>query len=151
MSLDPLRIGIVGAGNIGHALAVRFAAAGHEVVLSNSRGPNTLAGVVASIEGNVGVGTVAEAARFGDVVAVALMTSGRLRAGAPKLGSCSHPAVGGSTTRTAPTDHTMVARPAAPRLVPRHGARASSYERGIGATQRAFTSKSEVMVMEGLP
>ena len=37
-----MRIGIIGAGNIGHALAVRFAAAGHQVMLSNSRGPDTL-------------------------------------------------------------------------------------------------------------
>jgi 8-hydroxy-5-deazaflavin:NADPH oxidoreductase len=69
---DPMRIGIVGAGNIGHALAVRFASAGHEVMLSNSRGPDSLADVVASIQGNVGAGTVAAAARFGDVVAVAI-------------------------------------------------------------------------------
>jgi 8-hydroxy-5-deazaflavin:NADPH oxidoreductase len=67
-----VRLGIVGAGNIGHALAARFAAAGHEVMLSNSRGPDTLARVVAAIDGNVRAGTVAEAARFGDVVAVAI-------------------------------------------------------------------------------
>jgi 8-hydroxy-5-deazaflavin:NADPH oxidoreductase len=67
-----MRIGIVGAGRIGHALAVRFAAAGHEVMLSNSRGPDTLAEVVASIEGDVRAGTVADAARFGEVVAVAI-------------------------------------------------------------------------------
>jgi 8-hydroxy-5-deazaflavin:NADPH oxidoreductase len=67
-----MRIGIVGAGMIGHALGVRFAAAGHEVMLSNSRGPDTLAGIVASVQGNVHAGTVAEAARFGEVVAVAI-------------------------------------------------------------------------------
>jgi predicted dinucleotide-binding enzyme len=71
-SIRPVRLGIVGAGNIGHALAVRFAAAGHEVMLGNSRGPDTLATVVAAIDGNVRAGTVAEAARFGDVVAVAI-------------------------------------------------------------------------------
>jgi 8-hydroxy-5-deazaflavin:NADPH oxidoreductase len=71
-SKDRMRIGIVGAGRIGHALAVRFAAVRHEVMLSNSRGPDTLAEVVASIGGNVRAGTVAEAARFGDVVAVAI-------------------------------------------------------------------------------
>ena len=67
-----MRIGIIGAGNIGHALAVRFAAAGHQVMLSNSRGPDTLTGVVASVQGDVRAGTVAEAARFGEVVAVAI-------------------------------------------------------------------------------
>jgi 8-hydroxy-5-deazaflavin:NADPH oxidoreductase len=66
-----MRLGIVGAGNIGRALAARFAAAGHEVMLSNSRGPETLARSAAAIDGNVRAGTVAEAARFGDVVAVA--------------------------------------------------------------------------------
>jgi predicted dinucleotide-binding enzyme len=67
-----VRIGIVGAGSIGHALAVRFAAARHEVMLSNSRGPDTLADVVASIPGRVSAGTVTDAARFGDVVAIAI-------------------------------------------------------------------------------
>jgi hypothetical protein len=41
----------------------RFAAAGHQVMLSNSRGPDTLTAVVASIQGDVRAGTVAEAAR----------------------------------------------------------------------------------------
>jgi 8-hydroxy-5-deazaflavin:NADPH oxidoreductase len=66
------RIGIVGAGRIGQALAVRFAGAGHEVMLSNSRGPDTLTGVLASLPGDVRAGTVPEAARFGQLVAVAI-------------------------------------------------------------------------------
>jgi 8-hydroxy-5-deazaflavin:NADPH oxidoreductase len=67
-----MKVGIVGAGSIGQALAVRFAAAGHEVMLSNSRGPETLVDVVASIPGPVHAGTVTEAARFGAVVAIAI-------------------------------------------------------------------------------
>jgi 8-hydroxy-5-deazaflavin:NADPH oxidoreductase len=67
-----MRIGIIGAGRIGHALAVRFTAAGHQVMVSNSRGPDTLTAVVAAIPGDVRAGTVAEAARFGEVVAVAI-------------------------------------------------------------------------------
>jgi predicted dinucleotide-binding enzyme len=67
-----MRIGFVGAGRIGRALAVRFATAGHDVMLSNSRGPDTLAGLVASVPGSARAGTVAEAARFGQVVAVAI-------------------------------------------------------------------------------
>jgi predicted dinucleotide-binding enzyme len=51
---------------------VRFAAEGHQVMLSNSRGPDTLAAVVASIQGDVRAGTVPEAARFGEIVAVAI-------------------------------------------------------------------------------
>jgi 8-hydroxy-5-deazaflavin:NADPH oxidoreductase len=79
------RIGVVGAGMIGQAVAVRFSAAGHDVMLSNSRGPDTLSGVVAGVQtaagaqrgasekrGSVRAGTVPEAARFGDLVAVAI-------------------------------------------------------------------------------
>ena len=69
-----MKIGIIGAGRIGHALAVRFAGVGHEVMLSNSRGPDTLGDVVASVEGNVSAGTVEEAARFGDMDTVAIPT-----------------------------------------------------------------------------
>jgi 8-hydroxy-5-deazaflavin:NADPH oxidoreductase len=69
-----MKIGIIGAGRIGHALGVRFAKAGHGVMLSNSRGPDTLDGVVASIEGSVRAGTVEEAVRFGDLAAVAIPT-----------------------------------------------------------------------------
>jgi hypothetical protein len=42
-----MNIGIVGAGNIGSALAARLVELGHEVVISNSRGPETLADAVA--------------------------------------------------------------------------------------------------------
>ena len=40
------RIGIIGAGHIGGTLAGLFVDAGHEVAVSNSRGPETLAGLV---------------------------------------------------------------------------------------------------------
>lgn len=38
-----MKIGIIGAGNIGSALTRRFRAAGHEVAVANSRGPQSLA------------------------------------------------------------------------------------------------------------
>jgi hypothetical protein len=41
-----MKIGIVGAGNIGALLARKFAAAGHSVKLSNSRGPESLVDIV---------------------------------------------------------------------------------------------------------
>jgi predicted dinucleotide-binding enzyme len=69
-----MRIGIVGAGRVGRALSVVLAAAGHEVMLSNSRGPDTLADVVGSIAETVRAGTVPEAAGFGDIAAVAIPT-----------------------------------------------------------------------------
>ena len=37
-----MKIGIIGAGKIGGALAIRLVALGHDVVISNSRGPQTL-------------------------------------------------------------------------------------------------------------
>ncbi|WP_169737042.1 NAD(P)-binding domain-containing protein, partial [Deinococcus pimensis] len=54
-----MRIGIIGAGHIGQALAQRLSAAGHEVLLSNSRGPESLADVV----GRLGPGVRAVTAR----------------------------------------------------------------------------------------
>jgi hypothetical protein len=63
-----LRIGIIGAGHIGGTLAERFVAAGHEVAISNSRRPETLAGL---IEGAQPM-TVEEAERFGEIVVVSI-------------------------------------------------------------------------------
>ncbi|KMZ12883.1 hypothetical protein BHUM_00825c [Candidatus Burkholderia humilis] len=40
-----MKIGIIGAGNIGSALALRFAERGHEVQIANSRGPDSLADI----------------------------------------------------------------------------------------------------------
>lgn len=66
------RIGLIGAGNIGGALARHFVAAGHEVALSNSRGPATLADLVAELGPSARAVTPAEAAAFGDVVVVSV-------------------------------------------------------------------------------
>jgi predicted dinucleotide-binding enzyme len=65
-------IGIIGSGNIGGTTARLFAAAGHDVVIANSRGPDTLAGLVAEVGGGLRAGTVDEAARHGEVVLVAI-------------------------------------------------------------------------------
>lgn len=46
-----MRIGILGAGNIGATLARLFTAADHEVAIANSRGPKTLSDLVAEVEG----------------------------------------------------------------------------------------------------
>jgi predicted dinucleotide-binding enzyme len=65
-----MRIGIIGAGFIGRAVARLGVAAGHEAMVSNSRGP----GALSSIPSGIGcrVGTVEEAAAFGEVVVVAI-------------------------------------------------------------------------------
>jgi len=63
-----MRIGIIGAGNIGGNLTRRFTASGHEVRVANSRGPETLADL-AKETGATPV-TVDEAARGAEVVVV---------------------------------------------------------------------------------
>jgi 8-hydroxy-5-deazaflavin:NADPH oxidoreductase len=65
-----LRIGIIGAGNIGGTLTRRLAALGHDVVVANSRGPETLAKLAA--ETRAKAVTVEEAARGRDVVVVTI-------------------------------------------------------------------------------
>lgn len=67
-----MRIGIIGAGHIGGTLAGLFASAGHEVALSNSRGPETLAEQVADLGGRVQAATARDAAAFGEVVVEAI-------------------------------------------------------------------------------
>ncbi|HEY0406612.1 MAG TPA: NADPH-dependent F420 reductase [Pyrinomonadaceae bacterium] len=67
-----MKIGIVGSGNIGATAARLFVNAGHEVALSNRRGPETLRDLVAELGDRAQALTVAEAARFGDVVLVAI-------------------------------------------------------------------------------
>ena len=72
-----MRIGILGAGHIGATAARLFARAGHEVALSNSRGPASLAGLVEEINREAGAPRVKaaapqEAATFGEVVLLAV-------------------------------------------------------------------------------
>jgi predicted dinucleotide-binding enzyme len=66
-----MKIGIIGAGNIGKALAKHLAHAGYETVLSNRRGPQSLTSMVKEIGNGLKAGTVAEAAAK-DVVFLAL-------------------------------------------------------------------------------
>jgi predicted dinucleotide-binding enzyme len=67
-----MKIGIIGAGHIGGTTARLFVDAGHEVAISNSRGPETLSDLVATLGPNARAATAADAARFGDVVLVAI-------------------------------------------------------------------------------
>lgn len=66
-----MRIGIIGAGFIGRAVAQLVIAAGHETMLSNSRGPQSMSSVLNGIAGSK-VGTVEEAIDFGEIVLVAI-------------------------------------------------------------------------------
>src|SRR5439155_1492400 len=50
-------IGLIGAGHIGSQVARLAVAHGHQVVISNSRGPETLAGLVAELGPNARAAT----------------------------------------------------------------------------------------------
>ncbi|MGC0416143.1 putative dinucleotide-binding enzyme [Embleya sp. AB8] len=65
-----MKIGIIGAGNIGGNLTRRLTAIGHEVSIANSRGPETLT-ALAEETGATPV-TVAEAARGAEIVVVTI-------------------------------------------------------------------------------
>lgn len=65
-----MKIGIIGAGMVGRAIGKLAVASGHSVMLSNSRGPQTLFSLSRSI--GCEVGTVEEAAAFGELVVIAI-------------------------------------------------------------------------------
>ena len=67
----PLRIGIIGTGRIGGALATHWTKAGHEVLMS-SRHPEELRPLAASLGARARIGTPQEAAAFGEVVLVSV-------------------------------------------------------------------------------
>jgi predicted dinucleotide-binding enzyme len=64
--------GFIGSGNIGSTVARLAVAAGHDVVMSNSRGPSTLDDLVAELGPNARAATAQEAAAAGDVVVVTI-------------------------------------------------------------------------------
>lgn len=63
-------IGLIGAGHIGSQVARLAVATGYDVVISNSRGPETLSDLVAELGPKARAGTVLDAARAGDIVVV---------------------------------------------------------------------------------
>ncbi|MDT5281204.1 MAG: 8-hydroxy-5-deazaflavin:NADPH oxidoreductase [Mycobacterium sp.] len=65
------KIGVIGSGAVGRAVATRAVAAGIPVILSNSRGPDTLTAVVDELGAAASAGTVAEAADA-DLVVIAI-------------------------------------------------------------------------------
>jgi len=69
-------IGFIGSGNIGSTVARLAVAAGHDVVLSNSRGPDTLADLVAELGPKASAATSTEAAERGDIVVVTIPLRG---------------------------------------------------------------------------
>jgi predicted dinucleotide-binding enzyme len=67
-----MKIGIIGSGNIGATAARLFARAGHEVALSNSRGGEGLGELIRELGDGARATDIEEAARFGEVVLVAI-------------------------------------------------------------------------------
>jgi len=67
-----MKIGIIGAGNIGASAAHLFVQAGNEVAISNSRGPETLSDLVAELGSRAQAVSVTDAAKFGDVVFISI-------------------------------------------------------------------------------
>ncbi|KQR39380.1 NADPH-dependent F420 reductase [Microbacterium sp. Leaf159] len=63
-------LGIIGAGHIGSQVARVAVANGYDVVIANSRGPETLADLVAELGSQAKAATAAEAAEAGDAVVV---------------------------------------------------------------------------------
>jgi predicted dinucleotide-binding enzyme len=60
------RVGIIGAGHIGSTLARGLVDRGYEVVIANSRGPETLAGLVSELGPRATAATAADAAAAAD-------------------------------------------------------------------------------------
>ncbi|MGI8881942.1 MAG: NADPH-dependent F420 reductase [Jatrophihabitans sp.] len=67
-----MKIGLIGSGNIGTAVAQLAIAQGHDVALSNSRGPDTLADLVTQLGPHASAATATEAAADGDIVVVTI-------------------------------------------------------------------------------
>lgn len=63
-------IGIIGAGHIGSQIARKAVQLGYDVVISNSRGPETLADLVSELGPKARAATAAEAAEAGDFAVV---------------------------------------------------------------------------------
>jgi predicted dinucleotide-binding enzyme len=65
-------VGIIGSGAVGRTIARLAVEAGYQVVLSNSRGPETLAGTAAELGPRASAATSGEATAAGDIVVVAV-------------------------------------------------------------------------------
>ncbi len=70
-SPQPLRIGIIGSGNIGGAVGLRWAAAGHHILFS-SRNPEELVELVREAGPNARAGLPMQAVEFGDIIFIAV-------------------------------------------------------------------------------
>ncbi len=67
-----MKIGIIGAGNIGANAAKLFIKAGHQIAVANSRGAETLKDLVAELGENAQAVSIEEAAQFGEIVFISI-------------------------------------------------------------------------------
>jgi 8-hydroxy-5-deazaflavin:NADPH oxidoreductase len=67
-----MKVGVIGSGRIGAALARLLSQNGHEVMIGTRKDPDSLASTVNDMPGLVRAGSIDEAARFGDVDFVAI-------------------------------------------------------------------------------
>ena len=65
-------IGLIGAGHIGSQVARLAVRSGYDVVIGNSRGPETLSDLVAELGPKARAATPLEAAKAGDIVVVTI-------------------------------------------------------------------------------
>jgi len=70
--MSKVKVGVLGSGDVGKSFARAFAAVGHEVMIG-SRSPEKLAEFVAGAGAGVRSGTFEEAAKFGDLIALATL------------------------------------------------------------------------------
>lgn len=72
-----MKIGVLGSGDVGQALAAGFAGLGHEVMIgTRTPGSAKLADWMAATPGTVSTGTFADAAFFGEIIVLATLWSG---------------------------------------------------------------------------
>jgi predicted dinucleotide-binding enzyme len=89
-------IGFIGSGNIGGTLARLAVEAGYQVVLSNSRGPGTLADTVVELGPRASAATSGEVAAAGDIVVISVPVKAfpslpaGLLAGKPVIDTCNY-------------------------------------------------------------
>jgi predicted dinucleotide-binding enzyme len=70
--MERKKIGLIGAGHIGSQLARLAVSHGYDVIISNSRGPETLEPLVRELGPHARAATVADAANAGDLVVVTI-------------------------------------------------------------------------------
>ncbi len=83
--MDMTTIGIIGAGHIGSQIARKAVQLGYDVIISNSRGPETLGGLLAELGSGARAATAPEAAAGADFAVVTIPFKNYLQLSAAPL------------------------------------------------------------------